>query len=104
MFVVLALFGVASLVGTEDNGGAITKAAEQFGQSRDSSAQAADAGRAEIPPSAVTSEPSFAEETVIVEFTPDDDLVQDPSGFDPNPIMPDPEAAEIIELEPAAEE
>lgn len=109
LFVGATLAGAISLVGTGDGNGAIADATAQLEQQvTDLRGQAAPEKPAPPPktiaPAKTASppKPDIADVAVqedLTEFTTSEDLVVDPIGIDPTPIMPDPEAGEIILIE-----
>lgn len=93
-FVGLTMVGAAALVGTEEESGTLIEAAEQIEQQRAEFDDQAQAFSAPVEPAPVTA--PLPEEPEMVEFTSQEDLVIDPSGFDPTPVMQDPAAGEVI--------
>lgn len=98
LFVGLTLIGAASLVGTEDNEGTLAEAAAQLEQQgadyrehAEGFSQADPAGDA----STDVAQHDLAD-TEVVEFTSEDELVVDPSGIDPTPIIDNPAQGEVI--------
>ena len=85
-FVVLTTISAASLVGTEDNAGLIEKTAQEIEQQK--AEFEAEMGQMQIPkntaPPPSSAEPSIAREPV--EFTDDEELIDQTEGFDPTPV------------------
>lgn len=75
LFVGITLAGVTRLIGTENGGGALDKAAaELVAQKRSADASVA------------PSTPPAAAEVVEIEFTPDEELIDPAAGEDPTPV------------------
>ncbi|GAA4045786.1 hypothetical protein [Parerythrobacter jejuensis] len=98
-FVGITVLGAAALVGTEENGGTISDAKAKIEEQRTEFLDEAD--KVSSSSASVGSTAPGSNMQVEIEFTPDADLVQDPAGINPAPIMPDPFAAEIVSVEPA---
>jgi len=80
LFVAVTMLGVVTLVGTEDNEGALLKAAADIEKQRnmmnaDQSDQLVD----------LAPEGFASSRTGALEFSSDEDLIDDASGFDPTP-------------------
>lgn len=102
-FVGITLVGVAGLVGTEDTDGAIASATAQFEQQGEEFREQAEAmSNPPEPIPTVVAEPEPVPEEE-VEFATDEDLVVDPVGFDPTPVIEDPTEGEVVEVEGGAE-
>lgn len=103
IFVVSTLFGVATLVGTEDEEGALGVATDQIEQqSAELRGQADEMANPDPDP-----EPIMIEADEGGEFASDEELVLDPSGIEPFGMEPNPESNESEEVEiaePVAEE
>lgn len=100
LFVGITLIGVASLVGTEGEGGtlkAATAQIEQQGAELRGQAEAMANPDPDPDPIMVDAEPEFVE---------DEDLVLNPTGIDPTPMEPNPEAndhEEVVVVESSSE-
>lgn len=85
-FVVLTTISAASLVGTEEKAGLIEKTAQEIEQQK--AEFEAEMGQMQIPkntaPPPSPAEPSIAREPV--EFTDDEELIDQTEGFDPTPV------------------
>lgn len=96
--VVLTLAGVASLVGTEDNEGALASATQALAEKAAASAGPSDrytaAPAAESPQPAAASPPPLS--SYPTEFADDESLIDDAQGFDPSPFVDDPAAGEVV--------
>jgi len=79
-FVALTLLGVATLVGTEDNEGALLKAAANIEQQRNMMNEDRRVVRGNSAPIGFASSNGQTRE-----FTADEDLIDDATGFDPTP-------------------
>jgi hypothetical protein len=80
LFVISTLLGVATLIGSEDQKGALLKASEGVKDQQTAMASIADQP-------VTDSQPVIDDESV--EFTPDDELIDDATGFDPSPVDED---------------
>lgn len=89
-FVVLTTISAASLVGTEDNAGLIEKTAQELEQQKAEFNAEMEAMNASAPsaiaPAATPSSASQPTNQGPVEFTPDEDLIDQTEGFDPTPV------------------
>lgn len=96
-FVVITLFGVASLVGTAEEDGALTSATSQIEQQGAQLRGQADKMANPDP----DPEPNVveAEEEDGAAFASDEELILDPVGIDPTPMEPNPEANDSQEVE-----
>ncbi|WBY16808.1 hypothetical protein PF049_01165 [Erythrobacteraceae bacterium WH01K] len=95
--VVLTLAGVASLVGTEDNEGALTSATKALAEKAAASSEAGPRNPDATAPAAVTeiaSPPAPAQ--FPTEFADDESLIDDARGFDPSPVVDDPAEGEVV--------
>ena len=109
--VVLTLAGVASLVGTDDNEGALTSAtqalAEKAAASRQSPNRQSQLPPAEVPsaPAPEPAAPQPAAPQVATEFADDETLIDTAEGFDPSPFDIGPEEGEVAVVveDPATE-
>ena len=103
LFVAVTAAGAASLVGTEDDGGTIADATDQITQQRAQfERDAAEIAAPSKPEPATEADPLLEQsydDDVVIEFTSDEDLVLDPSGVDPTPVIEDPAEGEIIAIE-----
>ncbi|WP_284123702.1 hypothetical protein [Parerythrobacter aestuarii] len=98
-FVGLTLVGVAGLVGTEETDGAIASATAQFEQQGEDFREQAEAMSnpgEPVPVVATEAEPAPPED---LEFASDEDLIVDPTGIDPTPVIEDPAEGEVLEVE-----
>ena len=99
LFVGLTLIGAASLVGTEDNEGTLAEAAAQLEQQgadyREQASGFSQPDPAENTPGDADTQFDVAGSEV-VEFTSEEELVVDPIGIDPTPIIEDPAKGEVI--------
>ncbi|WP_155806070.1 hypothetical protein [Erythrobacter litoralis] len=103
-FTGITLISVATLVGTEEEDGAladsIAQIEQQGAQFRDQAGDLEQSAPVETAPSPE----QVPQQPVATEFVPDDELIVDPTGFDPTP---DPESlvgVEIVPLDPDAED
>lgn len=98
-FVFVAMIGALALVGTEENSDALLNAAEKFGeQSGEVEEEPASQPELQPLPSPPVAE-IIEEEEPLYEFASDEDLVVDPTGIDPTPVISDPAEGEEIEFE-----
>ncbi|MHA6332581.1 hypothetical protein ACXYL9_02765 [Qipengyuania sp. CAU 1752] len=99
LFVGLTLIGAASLVGTEDTEGTLAEAAAQLEQQgadyREQAAGFSQPDQAENGSSDGDMQYDLAGSEV-VEFASEEELVVDPIGIDPTPIIEDPAKGEVI--------
>ena len=91
LFLVVTMLGVLTLVGTEDNEGALLKAAADIEKQRNlmNADQSAEFG--DLAPEGFAASRQGA-----LEFTSDEDLIDDASGFDPTPEIEPP----LVSAEP----
>ena len=95
--VVLVLAGVAALVGTDENEGALVSATDRLATQTDGDAREAapvaqpSAARAPQPSPQPAAEP---------EFLDDEALIDDAAGFDPSPDADDAEEGEVTVIVP----
>lgn len=75
LFVGLVLAGTTRIVGTGEGDGALAEATQDLAQQR-KRVEALSSG----------TRPEAAEDEVVIEFTPDEDLIDDAVGDDPSPI------------------
>ncbi|MCT2557624.1 hypothetical protein N0B51_01375 [Tsuneonella sp. YG55] len=75
LFVGMVLAGVANLVGTEAGGGAISAAQTQFADQREQAEALVDHGP-----------PGEGEPDIELQFTPDEELIDAATGYDPTPV------------------
>lgn len=80
LFVVVTIFGAAMLIGSENNEGALIKAAADIEKQREMINAERSFARSENAPVGFASG-----NTQPLEFTPDEDLIDDATGFDPTP-------------------
>ncbi|GMN14478.1 hypothetical protein [Altererythrobacter sp. MTPC7] len=95
--VVLTLAGVASLVGTEDNEGALTSATKALAEKAAASSETGLRNPDATAPAAVTdmaAPPPSAQ--FPTEFADDESLIDDARGFDPSPVVDDPAEGEVV--------
>ena len=115
-FVGLTLVSAATLVGTEEGDGALADATAQIEQQRsdfvEKTKDIAGTPANTPPPPSVAAAASTAISTpapepeaadVITEFVPDEELIVDPSGFDPNPDLSEGLGQKITVFDPNAE-
>ena len=101
-FVGLTLVGAASLVGTEDEDGAIASAAAQLEQQGEDLRARSDTGNSAEEQIVEPTEPKpWPDESF--EFASEEDLMIDPTGIDPTPIIEDPAEGEVVIVESSAE-
>lgn len=84
-YVGITMASVALFVGTEDAPGSLQQTVKSFGGGAGTSGEAADRKFGDPPPG---KGPAKREEPVvqeIIEFVPDDELIDSAEGFDPNP-------------------
>lgn len=100
--VVLTLAGVASLVGTEDNEGALATATQALAEKAAASAGTSDRYASAPAPATAASQPAAAPPpspaSYPTEFADDESLIDDAQGFDPSPFVEDPSAGEVVAL------
>ena len=96
--VFVAMIAALALVGTEENSDALLSAAEQIGQK---AGEGEEQATTEPEPAALPTPviPEVVEEEPIVEFATDEELIVDPTGIDPSPIITNPAEGEEIEVE-----
>lgn len=84
-YVGITIVSVAMFIGTEDSPGSLHKTLSTFNGGKSASDIAAERRFGDPPPDR---EPAAKEpaEQVVVEFIPDEELVNDASGFDPDPV------------------
>ena len=87
-FVVLMMISAATLVGTEEHDGVIVKTTQEIAKQRSDFAEKVDAMSS---PKKVAQAPAAETASVEIEFTPDEELVDDAQGFDPTPEPPQPD-------------
>lgn len=102
-FAGITLMGVAGLVGTEDDDGALADSIAQIEQQgaefREQTAQLQETA----PPQQAPSPAPPAEAEVVTKFASDEDLIVDPTGFDPTPDLEGLPGTAIVALDPSAE-
>ncbi len=87
-FVVLTVIGAATLVGTEEHDGVIAKTTQEITKQRADFAEKT----AALSSKKSTPEPVLVEvEPEVVEFTDEEDLIDDALGFDPTPETLEPD-------------
>ncbi len=97
---VLTLVGAASLVGTEENEGTLTSAAEVLAEkaaaaSRNSQ-QAQPAPDPQMITAGSTSASASSPSASAIEFADDESLIDDAQGFDPSPVMDEADLGEVV--------
>ncbi|WP_435418915.1 hypothetical protein WAB17_05000 [Parerythrobacter aurantius] len=97
-FVAVTMFGVASLVGTGKEDGALTAATKQIQQQGVQFRAEADGVANPAPPSPQAAPSAPADKPT--GFTPPQDLVLDPAGLDPAGIDPTPKGGDAEEIKP----
>lgn len=91
LFVGMTLFGAAMLIGSEDNEGALLKAAADIEKQREAmNADREIANRDSTPQGFASANPAE------LKFTPDADLIDDATGYDPTPEIEKP----LVSAEP----
>ena len=80
LFVAVTMLGVLTLVGTEDNEGALLKAAADIEKQRNMMNADQSGQHVDLAPEGFASSRQGT-----LEFTADDDLIDDATGFDPTP-------------------
>ena len=75
LFVGMVLAGAANIVGTEGSGGALDAAREQYAGEQ-----------AQTQVLATDHEPAADANDVLLEFTPDEELIDPATGYDPTPV------------------
>ena len=100
--VVLTLAGVASIIGTEDNEGALAAATQALADKAAASAATSDRYASAPGPATAVSQPAAAPApspaSYPTEFADDESLIDDAQGFDPSPFVEDPSAGEVVAL------
>lgn len=96
VFAALTLFGVATLVGTEEEDGALTSATQQLQQQ--GAQLRGETGELAVPDQ--DPEPVVVEDEEAATFATDEELVLDPTGIEPVGMEPSPDAniSEEVEL------
>lgn len=103
-FVGATLFGAAMLVGTENEDGTLAVATAQIEQQRADFIAEAEALNSPQQPEARASGQQESEPLPAdTEFSSPEDLIVDPTGFDPTPVIDDPAAGEVVIVESTAE-
>lgn len=91
LFVIVTLLGVATLIGSEDNEGALLKAASDIEKQRSMMNEDREFARSSSAPVGFASENPGD-----LEFTPEEELIDDATGFDPTPELEGP----LVSAEP----
>lgn len=94
LFAVVTILGAATLIGSEDNEGALIRAAEDLERQK-AQAEDADSGDGDSPPAEGFAPVDEAQ----LEFSSDEDLIDSAQGFDPAPDIEPP----LIPAEPQIE-
>lgn len=94
LFAAMTMLGVAMLIGSEDNEGALIRAAEDLERQK-VQAEDVDSGAGELPPAQGFAPADEAQ----LEFSSDEDLIDPAQGLDPAPDIEQP----LIPAEPHAE-